>query len=199
MEESPCSQGLELSNIPRSTAFSSAFDARQKRPSGNYASLIDLTLLEEGVSFEKSQSKRYRKNLTRFKNRFNSMGTLSFRRVTEPCEINATASLMLEWKKLWFEEKGIPGESAESLQLENLFTKLLKSQSNAFCFVLELDGKPIAAEIGFAEKSHYYAYYGAFDNEHGAYSPGNVLLVEQLEGTSIYHLFSARIDENCRE
>ena len=48
------------------------------------------------------------------------------------------------------------------------------------CLGTELDGNPVALEIGFISKS-YYSYIGAMDLDYARFSPGQLQLLRPCE------------------
>lgn len=89
----------------------------------------------------------------------------------------------LEQKRVWLKKTGRPVSKFDDRRIQRMLAepRTTADQSNgSIAFSLNLDGVPIATEIGFRRMGHYYSYLGSFDWAKRDYSPGKLLLEDTI-------------------
>jgi CelD/BcsL family acetyltransferase involved in cellulose biosynthesis len=159
-------------------------NARPLKRLDNQSMLIDLKPFESKASYDGSLSKNTVKNLRRRRKHLEGMGTLSFTilRPTDKGFANAVADC-IAMKQQWLNATGRLGVGfSQSGHAE--FIKSIKysakSPDGPLAFVLNLAGKPLAIEIGFQQRGHYYSYIGAFDWDQRQHAPGRLQMHETI-------------------
>lgn len=99
-------------------------------------------------------------------------------------EYKDAVKLALEYKMIWLKENGRNMASfADDRAMP--FLADLKGNSEqldgAIAYVMTVDGKPVAIELGFLQDKRYYCFLGAFDWEMRSYSLGKVQMEQSLK------------------
>jgi len=85
----------------------------------------------------------------------------------------------LKQKRVWLEKTGRLANKFDDERIQRILAEPGTGESGAsgsVAFSLNLDGVPIATEIGFRRMTHYYSYLGSFDWAMRDHSPGKLLL-----------------------
>jgi CelD/BcsL family acetyltransferase involved in cellulose biosynthesis len=101
-------------------------------------------------------------------------------------------------KREWLERTGRATRALNLPEVPEFLGALPNSpegDNGAVAAALTLDGRPVAAEIGFRYQRRFYSYLGAFDWELRDFSPGKLQLDEALKwcltnGIEVYDLLS---------
>ncbi len=147
-----------------------------------HASVLDLDAFPSWQDYQEFLGAKTRKKRNRLRRKLENRGELSFHVYFGGTdEYRDNVALALEFKKVWLRETG-----RRAAVLSQDFTKRFLSRlpgtpgsdsyppEGALVFVLALDGRPIAIEIGTCLNRHYYSYLGAFDWSLRNLSPGKV-------------------------
>ena len=146
------------------------------------SSVLDLQLISSWDKYERSLSRSQRKERTRRKRKLNDIGELSFETYTAgTSQYQDMVKTALKMKCRWLEETG-RGAGLLADNRTSDFLVGLKAEncnddftlSGPFAHALLLDGAPLAVELGFVRKKHYYSFLGAIDWEWRSYGPGKV-------------------------
>ena len=159
-----------------------------------YASAISLTQFENLEAYRSSLSRSSRKSWNRRRRKLEEMGKVSVQIVDgrDP-HFYFLCELALQQKLVWLEKSGLPYGKLEDKRMLRMLGELgvdNGTHSGVVAFALNLDGKPVALEIGFWCHDHYYSYLGSYDWEMRAFSTGK-LLMESAIGWAIDRGFSA--------
>ena len=122
-----------------------------------------------------------RKKLRQDWNRLASTGTAQVVNVTEPAEVAAAFEQFLEMeRRSW---KGEGGTAILSSKRDTVFARRLigdlAARGEASVALLQLDGRPIAAQVLIYQGRHAFTWKTSFDPDHARFSPG-VLLVDRI-------------------
>lgn len=124
-------------------------------------------------------------------------GPLSFE-VLSGTPAEAAFDTGLAWKRHWLAERGISSPVFDAGPWEALLRGMVSSGA-AIVTCLKAGAAPVAVEVGFADRSTYVAYLGAFDPAHGAHSPGQEQMLRTIgwcfeEGFTRYDLLAPADD-----
>jgi CelD/BcsL family acetyltransferase involved in cellulose biosynthesis len=149
----------------------------------NQSSQLDLAQFETVADYEQSLGKKSSRNLRRAVNQFEHAGALRFE-VLRP----ATAGYLdlvtrcLTMKASWLAATGRISQGLEQGD-HGAFLAALQTghcDEGPIAFALRLNGKPIAIELGYLQRGHYYAYMGAFDWGWRNLSPGKLQMHKSI-------------------
>jgi CelD/BcsL family acetyltransferase involved in cellulose biosynthesis len=159
-------------------------NARPLKRLDNQSMLIDLKPFESKASYDSSLSKNTFKNLRRRRKHLEDMGTLSFTilRSTDTGFANAVADC-IAMKQQWLNATGRLGVGFNQSGHAEFIKSIKDSAKNPdgpLAFVLNLAGKPLAIEVGFQQRGHYYSYIGAFDWHQRQHAPGRLQMHETI-------------------
>lgn len=167
-----------------STAHVHAFLKRRCAVACNpsVASQLDLSAYDSCAAFAKAMGRARRKRHTR---RYNKIGKLGDLTVTVHESGTAQARAIEQafaFKQDWLEENGLLSQTVFETSSAEFLASLPSTPGGPQMVVAEmsLDNKPLAIEIGFVFKHHYYSYMGAFDLAWRDYSPGKVQMREMI-------------------
>lgn len=149
----------------------------------NAACQINLSRFHDAASYEQSLGKKTQRNLRRATNQLEQAGTLSFE-VLHP-EMPGYLELVsrcLAMKTRWLAATGRISQGLEQGGHGHFLASLRSAADGEgpIAFALRLDGKPIAIELGYQQRGHYYAYMGAFDWNWRNISPGKLQMHKSL-------------------
>jgi CelD/BcsL family acetyltransferase involved in cellulose biosynthesis len=145
----------------------------------NRATHLDLQRFADVKDYEKSLGKKTARNMRSATTKLEAMGTLTFEVLCPEDEsYAASVETCLRMKDMWL---GATGRISQGLEQSGHadFLKAMAGQS-PMAFVLKLDGKPIAVELGYMQSGHYYAYMGAFDWSLRNLSPGKLQMHKSI-------------------
>ena len=177
--------GIDLEAVPEGSILAEVFCSQLVESVAGEGSIIDLSALPEEKDYASTLSKNMRKNLGRRERKLQEMGALafSFHKGTD-VDVADLLKTMAEWKKAWFDKKGIISLTADNSNFIDYLQQISRSEctvTRKIVSVVTLDGKPVAAEIGFEAGGHYLAYYSAFHPDYATSSPGSLLLVKLVD------------------
>jgi len=167
---------IALNNFPAQSVLNACCDEQGSAKVVSATSIMDLSGFTDFASFIASLNKTTRRSRSRRRNRLAKLGRIE--QVAIAGGSSAYAALVdqaLAWKQTWLKETG---RASEILQQRRTRAFLMSLEDRVLAFALELNGRPIAIEIGFLDGAHYYSYLGAFDWSFRAYSPGKVQMEE---------------------
>ena len=165
-----------LNNYPAQSALKICRQTGGTAGNVTATSIMDLSRFGSFADFVSSLKKSTRRNRNKRRNKLASLGSLE--QVVYRGGTDAYASAVqqaLAWKQTWLKETG---RKSDILQQQRTSDFLQALTDRAYVFSLQLDGKPIAIEIGFLDGTHYYSYLGAFDWRYANYSPGKIQMEE---------------------
>ncbi|MEP0518787.1 MAG: GNAT family N-acetyltransferase [Hyphomicrobiales bacterium] len=99
-------------------------------------------------------------------------------------EYKDSVKLALEYKMIWLKENGRNMASFSDVRAMPFLADLdgdREQLDGAIAYVMTIDGKPVAIEIGFLQDKRYYCFLGAFDWEMRSYSLGKVQMEQSLK------------------
>lgn len=144
----------------------------------NSASMLDLSGYASAEAYAQSLGKLQKRNRNRRRNHLARRGDLDFEMVwpNDPA-FDGLLQRALDFKKQWLRENrrfsaGLtaPGHDAFLASLDGDARRM----EGACLSVLRVGGEPVAIELGFLHRRHYYAYLGSFDWSLRDLSPGKV-------------------------
>ena len=142
----------------------------------NFASQLDLTRFGGPDAYDASVGKKTARNLRRAMRQLEEIGpvTLNAIRPADPA-FPTLVKRCLTMKTTWLEQTGRMS-SGLSHASHGQFLSAMQSAGGdgPLAFALMLGNKPIAIELGFLQRGHYYAYIGAFTWNLRNLSPGKL-------------------------
>ncbi|MDF2096285.1 GNAT family N-acetyltransferase [Aquibaculum arenosum] len=142
---------------------------------------VDLASFDSFEDYLATLSKSALKSYRRKRRRLEESGTLCFAVHKGGTRARDLGRRAIDLKVEWMETHGkISRVFADAGCLAALLDFLECEESGGFVSELNLDGHPIALEIGFISKDHYYSFLGAMDADYARYSPGHLQLLETL-------------------
>ena len=176
---------ISLPKIPTNSALhSAAWDLGLVAPVDEIASIFDLEQFEDYAQYQASISKSTRRNRNKRKNKLAKLGAVSYQSfyagTREYAQLVETA---LQMKTAWLRRTGRNDTKLTIAGLRECLSSLSgdqETQSGAIAGALMLDDKPVAVEIGFLQRGHYYSYIGAFDWDMSEHSVGKIQIEEAL-------------------
>lgn len=161
------------------------------KDAGNYVCRRDAThcwrleLTETWDELYGRLSKNRRKNVRRMERRYLDSGRARLVRVEQREQVQPQMDVLIDLHQRRCTEQGLPGCFSSSA-----FTNFLRDAAEQLfardllgLYVLQLDGRPVAAEFCVASGDAMCDYLGGIDTEAGADSPGTVMhiaLIKQL-------------------
>ena len=146
------------------------------------ASQLDLAAYDSCAAFAKAMGRARRKRHTRRYNKIDKLGDLAVTvHDNGPARAHAIEQAFA-FKRDWLREHGLLSQTVFETSSADFLVSLPSTDGGPRMVVAEmsLDGKPLAIEIGFVFKHHYYSYMGAFDLAWRDYSPGKVQMREMI-------------------
>lgn len=143
------------------------------------APYIDLAGFGTFTAYEASFSSRTRRNRRQRLQRLEKQeGPLSFE-VLRGVEAAAAFETAVAWKRRWLAERGISSPVFGSMDWTGV---LRESVCRGTTIVTGLKAGPtlVAVEAGFAGRSDYIAYLGAFDERLAGFSPGQEQMLRTI-------------------
>jgi CelD/BcsL family acetyltransferase involved in cellulose biosynthesis len=149
----------------------------------NEACQLDLSHYGSASAYETSLGKKTSRNLRRSISQFEQAGSLQFEVLcAQTPGFAALVAQALSMKEQWLAATGRVSHGLE----QDGHAKFLASLRNTpegdgpLAFVLWLSGKPVAIELGYLQRRHYYAYIGAFDWTWRNLSPGKLQMHKSI-------------------
>lgn len=140
---------------------------------------IDLQAYPSFGAYDASFSSTTRRNRRQRRRKLEAAaGPLAFE-VLSGSEAEAAFDTAIAWKRRWLAERGISSPVFDAGPWEALLRSMVSSGA-AIVMCLKAGGAPVAIEVGFADRSTYMAYLGAFDPAHSAHSPGQEQMLRTI-------------------
>lgn len=159
---------------------------------------IDLAAYGTFTHYEASFSNRTRRNRRQREQRLCSQaGPLTFE-VLRGAEAAKAFETALGWKRRWLAERGMSSPVFDSGGWEHLLRGTVLSGA-AIVTALRGGAALAAVEIGFADRTSYLSYLGAYDEKYSAFSPGQLQMLRTIawcfeQGFSRYDLLAPADD-----
>lgn len=154
-------------------------------------STFNIKFPESLEKYFASLSKNFRKYLKTNEHKLQQIGTLNYRMVTSLDEILQMFPYVMEIeKRSWKWDKGV---SLNSTAFNNFYKHFIDVGGRLGwiqLWLLQLNDKYIAYDYNILYKNSLIALKGGFDNEYKTYSPGQLLLAQEVK-----HYFSNGIRE----
>ena len=146
------------------------------------ASQLDLSAYDSCTAFGKAMGRSRRKRHTQRYNRIDRLGDLEVAVHTGGPAQKRAIDQAFAFKRDWLAQNGLLSQTVFEDSSAEFLASLPSAHDGPQMVVAEmsLDGTPLAIEIGFVFKHHYYSYMGAFDLEWRDYSPGKVQMREMI-------------------
>lgn len=165
--------------VPEGTALAELLAGKPEvRGSANAASMLDLSGFGGPEDYVGQLGKLQRRNRNRRRNHLARQGELGFETIwPEHPEFEELVRLCTGMKRRWLAETGRYSVGFSMSGYEDFLAELpgdRRKLSGACLFVLRAGERPVAIELGFIRKRHYYAYIGGFDWDLRDLSPGKV-------------------------
>lgn len=168
---------VSLAKIPSGTALERATGQMGvAAPIEEIASVFEFKEFATKDDYLNSLSTSTRRSRKKRRNKLANLGNVDFN-VIDASDLTFAdmISQALKWKFEWLEETG---RNDAKLKIDGLAETLsqlsTEASAKALAHVMKVDGKPVAIEIGFLQRGHYYAYIGAFDWAMRDYSIGKI-------------------------
>lgn len=174
-------QSLLLDNVRPDARVAPFLVKMGRETTHKLAPWIDMSGLGTFAAWREHQSRSTRRGRSRRLKQLEAAGTVSF--VFERAGMSAAERIarLIAMKRDWAARRGVISRTIWDRSFEATIKALVSSGSrlDARFSVLQLDGKPIAIELGFVTGGVYVSYLGAYDPVYEAFSPG----MQQLERT----------------
>jgi len=165
----------KLHALARDRRFSATLRVTEKMASVNY--YVELPPLLE--DYYASLNKKMLKNLRRINRNLEKLGELRIRRATGDTIENDLHSLWALYNgKL--ARKNLPALDKGTREFYSDFYRELARKGELDFNLLEVDGSPVAINVGFKQKEIYYFYMTMYDDRYYDYSPGNIIVLNQF-------------------
>jgi CelD/BcsL family acetyltransferase involved in cellulose biosynthesis len=169
-----------LDHVPQSALLSRILQGQGASPHGEQqSSILDLTGIADWESHHRALPKKQRLQRNSRRNRLEKLGTLDYR--VYPAGTQGYAEHIdrcIAMKQDWLKGTGRLGRDVFDPRfaafLRNLGQVAGEDEGRVFLHVLNLDGVPIAMEIGMRFREDYYCFLGAIDLAYQKFSPGKV-------------------------
>ncbi|MEM7214275.1 MAG: GNAT family N-acetyltransferase [Pseudomonadota bacterium] len=147
----------------------------------NVSSILDYSKIENWDAYLSTLSKSQRKQRRQKLSKLEALGKIELRicHHHDP-DFHDLAMLAVDMKREWLSRTS---RHSQSLFEEDSAVFLSGLRQKSICdlgldgpvlFMLELENKPIAFELGMLRQKHYYSYLGSIDLDYASYSPGKV-------------------------
>ena len=145
-----------------------------------FGSRCPIALDDTGTVFARLIRKE---SLRRHEKRLSARGAVRFRHVEDREEIRAHLDRFADWHITRHAASGTASPLARPrgrAMLDALVSELDPARELRFA-VLDVDGRPVAYHLGFEEQGRFTYYMPAFDADHHADGPGEVMLKRLLQ------------------
>ncbi len=180
-----------LRNVRTTAAVNALLERRTQRIDEEIAPFLDCDVVRASGALDKVlRSMRRQRSLER---KIGALGELTFR-VHEGEDARALAEAALTMKREWLVQRGLTASILDDAGWSQVLVDSATRPGGAVS-ALRLNGRLVAAEIGFHHHGHYVAYLGAFASDLCAYSPGRVQMRATVDwcvakGLSSYDLLA---------
>jgi len=152
------------------------------------APYVDWSDWPDWEAYWRKRSRNVRKDVGRRRRRLEERGSVGFRFVTSPDEIGATLEWMLEHKTDWMRSRGLRmqdgGVDTASVRQFYRAAAVDACASDNLCLAtLTVDGKVVAADMGFLFQGWLLGVMAVFDPAWEKYAPGKLLMADLLRWT----------------
>ena len=172
---------------PQSPLYRLCNENKRYQSSDVATSLIDVRQFNDAESFIQSQTRSMRKSRKRKRKKLEAFGDVKFEVVDGKSPLfTDLVKTAMQMKVDWLNSSGRSTASMLDIRTLQLLTALQTGSNNTsgpVAMSYSLNGKPIALEIGFCHKLHYYSFIGAFDWQMREFSPGKLQLEEAVKWT----------------
>lgn len=130
-----------------------------------------------------SRSSSLKKNLRRRRRKLAELGDLRCERVTDPAQMAAIASRIVDLKLNWLAEYGLHGRFLAQKGLDGWMSDVMHASmasGQLHLSVLWLDDKICAAQLAFERNSKVIGYFSAFDLEYSSFAVGKLHIEDQI-------------------
>jgi len=175
------------------------------------AFMIDATSTSDIDTHMKRYSSHFRKEVNRKMKTLSSLGRIQFAMAGDERESEEIIEWLMKHKHDWLVKRGINRDwfSLESsMRFMQSVSRRQSADGRLGLFGLRLDGKLIAASASIVDRVGVEGMYITYDVEYAHYSPGLVLVMEQLRWAQQHGLvldmrilevdFKKRIATSCR-
>lgn len=176
----PGIDGISFRYVREDAAVYRLLDRKcRKLPDPHVARALDLKPYSTPKQYTGALSANQRKQRTKLHNRLESHGELGFRVASGGEGFNNMVRLALAFKQDWQEEHGLAGGVIDDPRFLRVFTDVahgLDTRATSMVGILALDGVPLAIDLGFRFKNHYFGFVLTQFGPARSHSPAKVLL-----------------------
>ena len=153
--------------------------------SADLQAYVDLTLPRSFEAFLQGISGNARRNFRRRMRGLGEHGEVTLRTVREPGPVRDTVREMIWNHRRWWEGTERAGWFGDA-RVERFLGEaaaLLAGQGRFLAFALEVDGTPIAWNVGACDEATYFEQHISFDRAYAEYAPGvllGILIADKL-------------------
>ena len=146
---------------------------------------IDLSRYESWQDWQQHLSASARRARNKRFNKLKRQGKLEFLVHKGGSRYSYLAETAINWKRRWLKERRWPGGLMEEEEFKGFLTSLGHHDEQArqawVACELQLDGEPLAIEIGNLDNNRYLSFLGAYDLSWSKYSPGKTAMSKMIE------------------
>ncbi len=146
------------------------------------APAINLKQYANWEELDATSKRNHRKNRARHRRRFKEIGTLSFELFDNGINAQQAIAQALDFKKAWLKKYSYSSSICNEVNANLLSAMARGGKKPVECLasVIYLDTEPVAIEVGFGWKKHYYAHIGAYNPWFAKFGPGKILMEEEI-------------------
>ncbi|MGI9415437.1 MAG: GNAT family N-acetyltransferase [Hyphomicrobiales bacterium] len=176
----PSIDGMSLRYVREDAAVHELLHAKcVALPNRDVARYLDLKAFESPKRYDEALSRNQRSQRAKLRKKLERQGELGFRVASGGDGFDNAVHLALAFKKSWLDEHGLAGGVVDDPRFEQVFMDVaqgLDAQATSVAGLLTLDGWPIAVDLSFRFKDHYFGFVLAEDGAARTHSPAKVLL-----------------------
>jgi CelD/BcsL family acetyltransferase involved in cellulose biosynthesis len=150
----------------------------------NVAAQFDLTQFRSVGDYRNTLSKSQRRSRKKALALLSSAGAVSLE-VLRPHDNGYAEAIAqcIAWKRNWLKLTGRIGLGLEFSGHDRFLANIISEShpGGGMVFLLKAGGRPVALEVGFLQRGHYYSYLGGFDWRWRDASPGSMQIELSLE------------------
>jgi CelD/BcsL family acetyltransferase involved in cellulose biosynthesis len=179
------SDGLVCNYVPETSALSEVLSGSNRIARLDNQSLVmDLAGFKNPAAYENTLSKNVTKNLRRRRKNLEDIGALSFK-VLRKGDVGYVEYIAqcVAMKQEWLSKTARLNTGLKHQGHENMLAAVendAASGDGPLVFVQSVSETPVAIEIGFLQRGHYYSYMGAFDWNVRQHAPGRLQMHNTL-------------------
>jgi CelD/BcsL family acetyltransferase involved in cellulose biosynthesis len=140
-----------------------------------------------------SLSRSRRRDQKRKRGLLAKQGETTFEEVTEPEDVQRAISWIVDHKRAWIRERKMVTSRFDTAEADFLYAiaETARACGSLYLGLLRLDGRIIAAELGFVYNGEVHLAVPSYDIAYQRYSPGGLMFEESLRrsrsrGLNIY-------------